>query len=171
MRRLMNGLRWCVFALWFSVLSGCSIGRLRRIWRDLVERDIHPADMLLITWENGREMELSAYGSQVCGIYPGCTACEGTGYKDGGKVEGGCRSGEVCRFCKGQPGFYQFTVNWREESGLYVHEKRVKDGDWVLAFRENDRILRSIVWVQTMRLLAENMAQVEDRSEESMVPA
>lgn len=63
---------------------------------------------------------------------------------------------------------YQFTLNWSELSLLYLDEKW-GDGDWQRVYNQRGHVLRSTAWVPIMKLLASNLAVLEDRSGDNTV--
>lgn len=141
MRRIKD---WA-FGLWFFLLTRCTQRWLGRVWRELIEKDIHPADTFALITDRER-VELSAFGSQV----------------------------HVVSFWYNRR-VHEFTVNWIKDAGFYVHEKWAipgkpnEMGDWSEVYRQRSRILRSSQWVGVMRRVSENLDQIEDRSEENMI--
>lgn len=138
------------------MLTGCSQRWLSRVWRELIEKDIHPADTFRLTSDTpGNAIEVSAFGSQVHVV----VYCANENPNDP----------ELSRR------LYEFTVNWIKEAGFYVHEKRARQnapwemGDWMEVYRQRSRMLRCSQWVRTMRLVAHNIDVIEDRSHENMM--
>lgn len=147
-----------LFGLEFFLRTGCTQRWLGRVWRELIEKDVHPADTFRLSGSiPGDAIEISAFGSQVhVAVY--------------GAIEDPADP-ELSRR------LYEFTVNWLEESGFYVHEKRAKDNapwemdDWKEVFRQKTRarVFSSHHWIKTMLVLEKHMHLIDDRSHENMV--
>lgn len=151
----MNRIKDWLFGLWFFCRTGCTQRWMIRIWRELIEKDVHPANTFRLNGKvPGNAIEVSAYGSQVHVV----VYCPNENPKDP----------ELSKR------LYEFTINWMRDVGFYVHEKRAKGkqfemGDWGEIYRQKTRTLRSTQWVSLMRCVAANMDEIEDRSHENMV--
>lgn len=123
-----------LFGVEFFLRTGCTISWVRRVWYNLVERDIHPDEEVLLVDSLGSTIAVSAYGQQL----------------------------------KVRTKLMEFTINFSEESGLYVHERNVigaiSTGTWETAFRERKLRLFSTRWVFRLKQIESYMAQIPDRS-------
>jgi hypothetical protein len=143
-----------LFAIRFFLLTGCTQRWLSRVWRELIEKDIHPANTIRLTGDvEGEAVEISAFGSQVHVVAH--------------QPSNDPADPEVAHRV------HELTVNWAESAGFYVHEKWAKPetpwemGDWAEVYRQKQRILRSGDWLKFIRIIEANMDQIEDRSHEN----